>query len=187
MPDLWTEAIEEARASASVDQFELVTFELLHPAFVDENNDPDSIRGVLDQQDWDLELEAAAPLNGGQTVTFKAMGFRIIRPAQEEAGLGQVRLSFDHVSREVQPWLDEAVSVRADGELIIRTWLATRNMGTGAYTATGGPAEILKGLTVRDVVMRGNSIELTAHFKDVTNIGFPRRKFGLDDWPGLHS
>lgn len=182
---IWEAAIAEARASASVNHFEIETIEMLHPAFVSAENMPDSLRLVLDERDWNLQLEAGAPLNGGQTVAFTPAAMRIAPPAQEEGSLGSVRLVFDFVSRAVQPWLDKAVSIRADGKLILRTWLATRNEVTGDYAVAGPPLEVLAGLTVRDVQCTATSVELTAQFRDLVNVGFPRRYFRQEDFPGL--
>ena len=185
MADIWDAAIAEARASASVDQFELETIEMLHPAFVSDDDLPDSIRLVLDNQEWDLQLEPSAPLNGGHQVRFDPAAMRIVRPEQAEGQIGEVRLAFDFVAREVLPWIDGALSIRADGRLIMRTWLASLNRATGAYSVTGGPLEVLTGLTVREIRATASSIELTAAFKDMVNVGWPRRLFTQDEFPGL--
>lgn len=182
---IWDEAIAEARASASINQFEIETIEMLHPAFVGDDDMPDSLRLVLDERDWNLQLENSAPLHGGQIVKFTSAAMRVDPPSQEEGSLGSVRLGFDFVSRAVQPWLDKAVSIRADGRLILRTWLATRNEVTGDYSVTGMPLEVLAGLTVREVNCTATSVELTAQFRDLVNVGFPRRYFRQDDFPGL--
>lgn len=181
----WTEAIEEARASAPADVFELETIEILHPAFVDDEDNPDSVRLVLDDRDWELELEPDAPLNGGQSVTFSKAAMRIERPAQEEGTLGEVRLSFDNVPRAYMPYLDAAAQVRATAQLILRVWLADRDLETGAYSAEGPPAEILRGLTIRGVQITGRSVTATARFLDLLNLGFPRRIFSREDFPAL--
>lgn len=180
----WTAAMEEARASASVSQFELETIEILHPAFVT-RDEPDSIRLVLDSRDWDLQLEAAAPLKGGQVVTFQAAAMRITRPPQQEGTTGTVGLSFDFIGREVLPWIDEALSIRADARLIVRTWLANRNATTGEYSVVGPPHEILGGLTVGKINATARTVELTASFRDMLNVGFPRARFTQDNFPGL--
>lgn len=185
MADVWDDAIAEARASASVDQFELEAVEIRHPAWVDENDLPAALRLVLDNRDWNLLHEPEAPLNAGQTVTYVSTAMRIIRPEQTEGQIGTVGLAFDFVSRAVLPWIDEALSIRADGQLTLRSWLAGRNMSTGDYTVSGPPREILKGLIVRKITASATSIELSASFKDLVNIGFPRRLFEPSEFPGL--
>lgn len=185
MTDLWSEAIEEARASAPADVFEIETIEILHPEFRDEEDQPDSIRGVLDTRAWDLELEPDAPLKGGETVTFDPIGFRVERPAQEAGTLGEVRLAFDNVPRTHMPLLDEAVKVRATAELIVRSWVAVRDGETGVYAAEGPPGEVLRGLTIRGVRITGRTVTATARFLDLLNLGFPRRIFTREEFPAL--
>lgn len=185
MPDLWSEAIEEARASAPADVIELETIEIVHPAFVDEAEEPDSIRGVLDEAAWELELEADAPLKGGEVVTFSPLALRVERPAQEEGTLGQVRLSFDNVPRAFMPLLDEAVQVRATARLILRTWVAVRDSETGVYAAAGPPDEILGELTIRDIEVSGRTVTGTARFLDLLNVGFPGRTFSREEFAAL--
>ncbi|MHB2265804.1 DUF1833 family protein [Aliihoeflea sp. PC F10.4] len=182
---IWDAAIAEARASAAMDQIELEAIELLHPMFVSDQNLPDSIRLVLDERAWDLQLEPDAPLKGGQVTAFEPAAMRIVRPDQAEGQIGEVRLAFDFVGREVLPWIDEALSIRADGRLILRSWLANHNADTGAWSVHGGPLEVLRGLTVREIYATASTIELTAAFKDLINVGFPRRRFIQDDFPGL--
>lgn len=185
MADIWDAAIEEARASASVDQFELEAVEIRHPAWVGGDDLPAALRLVLDNQDWNLRHEADAPLNAGQSVLYVPTAMRIVRPDQTEGQIGSVSLAFDFVSRAVLPWIDEALSIRADGQLTLRTWIASRDMATGAYSVSGPPKEILKGLIVRKISASATSIELAASFKDLVNVGFPRRLFEPSEFPGL--
>lgn len=185
MADIWDAAIEEARASASVDQFELEAVEIAHPAWVGEDELPGALRMVLDERDWNLTLEAGAPLHGGQMVPHTATAMRVVRPEQVEGQIGEVKLAFDFVSRAVLPWIDQALSIRADGRLILRTWLATRNMETGVWSVSGPPVEVLPGLTVREIHATATAIELTAAFKDLVNVGWPRRRFLQAEFPGL--
>lgn len=185
MADIWDAALAEARASATVNQFELETIEILHPMFVGPDDLPDSIRLVLDERDWDLTLEASAPLNGARVTTFTSAAMRVVRPEQSEGQMGEVRLAFDFVGREVMHWIDKAISVRADGRLILRTWLANHDSTTGDWSVVGPPLEVLRGLTVREIHATATTIELTAAFKDLINVGFPRRLFTMADFPGL--
>lgn len=185
MPDIFDAAVAEARASASVDVFELETVEIIHPALVGDDDLPDSLRLVLDERAWMLLLEADAPLRGGQTVEFTPCAMRVVRPSQTEGQIGNVSLAFDFVSRAVLPVIDEALSIRADGRLVLRTWLATRNMATGDYSVAGPPSERLQGLTIREIRATETTVELTAAFKDMVNVGFPRRLFTQADFPGL--
>jgi hypothetical protein len=185
MTDLWSAAIEEARASAPADVFELETIEILHPAFVDEEDAPDSIRAVLDEREWSLELEADAPLHGGETVLFKPVALNIVRPEQAAGGFGEVQLSIDNVNRALMPHLDAAVQIRATAQLIVRVYLAVRDGDTGEYSVGGPPDEILGELTIRDIDISGTTLNCTARFMDLLSVGFPRRIFSREDFPAL--
>lgn len=185
MADIWDAAIEEARASASIDQFELEAVEIRHPAWVGGDDLPSSLRLVLDEREWNLQHEPDAPLNPSQSVLYVPTAMRIVRPEQAEGQIGEVSLAFDFVSRAVLPWIDEALSIHADGQLTLRSWIANRNMATGAWSVSGRPKEVLKGLIVRKISASATTIQLTASFKDLVNVGFPRRLFEPSEFPGL--
>lgn len=185
MADIYDAAIEEARASAPIDVFELEAIELRHPAWVDEGDLPGALRMVLDLREWNLTHEAGAPVAAGQSVLYRPAAVRVVRPEQAEGQPGDVTLAFDFVSRAVLPWIDEALSIRADGQMTLRTWLAEKNIVTGAWQVSGPPKEILKGLTVRKINATATSISLTASFRDLFNVGFPRRLFSQNEFPGL--
>lgn len=185
MADIWDAAMEEARASASIDVFELEAIEISHPAWVGDDDLPGALRMVLDAREWNVTHEAGAPLAAGQPVLYTPTAMRIVRPEQAEGQPGEVRLAFDFVTRAVLPWIDEALSIRADGRMILRTWLATRHVATGEWSVAGPPREVLKGLTVREIDATATTIELTAAFKDLINVGFPRRLFTQAEFPGL--
>lgn len=185
MADIFDAAIEEARASAPIDVFELEAIEITHPAWVAEDDTPGALRMVLDLRDWNLTHEADAPIAAGQSVLYRPAAVRVVRPEQAEGQPGDVTLAFDFVSRAVLPWIDEALSIRADGRMILRTWVANKNIVTGAWQVSGPPKERLKGLTVRKINASATSISLTASFKDMFNVGFPRRLFTQSEFPGL--
>lgn len=185
MADIWDAAIEEARASASVDQFELEAVEIRHPAWVGDDDLPAGLRLVLDEREWNLQHEADAPLNPGQTVLYVPTAMRIVRPEQAEGQIGEVTLAFDFVSRAVLPWIDEALSIRADGQLTLRAWITERDVVTCTWSVAGPPKEVLKGLIVRKISASATTIQLTASFKDLVNVGFPRRLFTQAEFPGL--
>ena len=185
MADIWDAAIEEARASAPIDVFELEAIEISHPAWVGEDDLPGALRMVLDDREWELAHEVDAPLDAGNPVLYRPASARVVRPEQAEGQPGDVTLAFDFVSRAVLPWIDQALSIRADGRMILRTWLAQRNALTGEWQVSGPPKEQLKGLTVRKINASATTIQLTASFKDLFNVGFPRRLFTQAEFPGL--
>jgi len=76
MPDpALSAALAEAYAAAPSDVVVLHTLELRHPAFRDDNGNPTAIRVVRDHADLVARLEASAPLNPVEMVTFTALAF----------------------------------------------------------------------------------------------------------------
>lgn len=181
----WSAALEEAYASAPADEFVVHTLELLHPAFVDGENNADSVRIVLDEQDWDLTLEAGAPLFGGETKTFQALAMEVSLPEQSEGSMGALKLALDNVPRDIWPKLQAAARVRANAQVIYREWVAVRDLETGIYTPSAAPDLVLGELTMRVVTASILRIEGLATFADLLNKGFPRRSFSRADFPGL--
>ncbi|HTM76515.1 MAG TPA: DUF1833 family protein [Devosia sp.] len=181
----WTPALDEAYASAPADEFVVPTLELLHPAFVDGDDNADSVRIALDERDWDLRLEAGAPLFGGQVKTFEAIAMQVSLPEQAEGGMGSLKMSLDNVPRDVWPKLQAAARVRASAQVIYREWVAVRNLTTGVYTPSTAPDLIIGELTMRVVTATVLRIDGLATFVDLLNKGFPRRTFNSEDFPGL--
>jgi hypothetical protein len=185
MPDLWTTALQEAYASAPADEFVVSTIELIHPAFVDEADDPDSIRVALDDRDWDLTYEATAPLFAGETKSFSALAMKVSLPEQGEGTLGTLTLALDNVPLTIWPQLQAAARIRASAQVIYREWVAVRDVGTGVYTASATPDMIIDQLTMKVVTASLLRLEGQASFVDLLNKSFPRRIFSRDDFPGL--
>lgn len=183
----FSEALQEAYASAPADEFIIETLELIHAAFVDDDNLPDSIRVCLDNQSHMLKLEDNAPLKGGQVVLFEPLALDVTLPEQKEGTLGELTLSFDGVPPEYLEKLDSAVGLRSSALLIYREWVAIHDKETGTYTADGPPDFVLGDMTIKRIRASQTSIEATATFIDLLNRGFPRRKFTREDFPGLFS
>lgn len=181
----WSVALAEAYASAPADDYVVSTLELIHPAFVDGSNNPDSVRVALDNQDWDLTYEAGAPLFAGQTKTFSALAMQVTLPEQSESSLGTLTLALDNVPRTIWPKLQAAARVKASAVVIYREWVATRNLTTGVYTPSLAPDMIIDQLTMKIVTATLLRLEGSAAFVDLLNQNFPRRKFTRDDFPGL--
>ena len=181
----WSAALEEAYASAPADEFVIQTLELIHPAFVDENDAADSVRIVLDGRDWDLTLEEGAPLFGGQTKTFQALAMEVTMPEQVEGQMGSIKMALDNVPRSVWPKLQAAARVRASALVIYREWVAVRDLVNGIYTPSPAPDMVLGDLTMKVVSATVLRVEGMASFVDLLNKGFPRSTFSREHYPGL--
>ena len=181
----WSAALEEAYASAPVDDYIVATLELIHPAFVDGEDNADSVRVALDERAWSLTYEAGAPLFGGETKTFEPLAMQVTLPEQAESGFGSLKLSLDNVPRSIWPKLQAAAKVRASARVIYREWVATRDTETGVYASEGPPDLIIDQLTMRVVSASVLRLDGTATFVDLLNKGFPRRTFSRAAFPGL--
>ena len=183
MADPWSAALAEAYASAPADEFVIHTLELLHPAFVDGNDNADSIRVALDNRAWDLELEATAPLFAGQVKTFEPLALQVSLPEQSETSFGSLDISLDNVPRTVWPKLQAAARVRASAQVIYREWVAVRS--AGEYQVGGPPDMIIDQLTMRMVTATQLRLSGSASFVDLLNKSFPRKTFDMASYPGL--
>jgi Domain of unknown function (DUF1833) len=181
----WSAALAEAYSSAPADDFVISTLELLHPAFVDSEDNADSIRIALDNREWDLTYEEDAPLFAGQTKTFEPLAMQITLPEQSESSFGTLNLSLDNVPRTIWPKLQLAAKVRASAMVIYREWVAVRDTGTGVYSVANAPDMIINQLTMRMVTATQLRLEGSATFVDLLNKAFPRRTFSREDFPGL--
>jgi hypothetical protein len=182
----WNAAIEEAYASAPADEYPISTLELIHPQFVDFENNQDSIRVALDERAWNLQHEVGAPLFGGQIKRYDPLAMQIKLPEQSESSFGTLEMTLDNVPRSIWPYLQNAAKVRASAMVIFRQWVAERDLMTGAYTVSGPPDMIVDQLTMK--VVKATQLQLTgsAGFVDLLNKSFPRRIFDRDNFPGLH-
>ncbi|MEJ8571221.1 DUF1833 family protein [Microbaculum marinum] len=187
MPQFTDEDLREIYASAPVDEYELITLELIHATFEAPGGGPDSIRIALDDQDWDLPIEDNAPLFGGQTKTFEALALDVTMPAQEEGSLGEMEIAIDNVPQQYMNRLRRAVTVRSPASVICRKYILHHDTDTGDYTlaSTDGPVEKIDQLSIKRV--RGTTLRLTstARFVDILNTSVPRRIFTRDGFPGL--
>lgn len=174
------DAWEEAEAVANAQSLTLITLEFHHPSFLDENDDPVSIRAVSDTQDHDLLLEAGAPLNGGETVTFTAIPFEMLWPEQDDGRAPEIRIRLDNVGREISDYLDEAVKVSAPITVFLRVYLYS--FATQESEMAFDPQEF----TLRSVTVTDESVEGVASLGDLANKRAFAYVYNLIDYPGLN-
>lgn len=184
MPTI-SDAVLEAYASAPADSYVLHTIELIHPAFVDESAQPDSIRIVLDTPDISLQLENDHPLWPAGTKLFTNLGMTFSEPSQEDGRFGEMQFALDNIPQLYRKWVDGLTAFRAKSELIYREWLCTRDEGTGAITPLGQPDRITTGLSARGLRVTLGRIEGVATFQDPLGETFPTTVFDKESSPGL--
>lgn len=87
-------ALKEAYASANQDVI-YYTLEFRHDLL------PDPIRVVHDYNDLVATLEATAPINAGQEVTFTRFAFDAKKPEVSPNGVPTMEVTIDNVSRQI--------------------------------------------------------------------------------------
>lgn len=173
MPDpALSAAIREAYASAPVDEVIFHTLELHHPVFTV------PIRVVRDRVSLDARLEATAPLQAGQIVTFAAYAFDIVPPDQTTSGAPQAVIEIDNVSREILVQVRAAIRESAPVQAIYRAYLAS---GLDDGPENDPPAT----LELKQISATPQRIRATAGYPDLLNAAFPRLVYDLEQFPGL--
>ena len=179
MADPWTDAWQEAEASAPPGVLIYATLELQHPAFVDDVDGPFSVRAVASSaEDVDLRIEDGALLNSGELVTFTAIPFTADHPSYEQGKTPEFNIVVDGVARELQPYLEDAVKLRADMTMIYREYRSD-DIDAPCF----GPVQF----TVRKVKVSGAKVEGTAFLDDLANRKFPNKVYDVFSFPTLRS
>lgn len=171
------DAAREAYASARNDVVILDTLEFRHPDFVDENDQPTALRFVRDHADLVATLEATAPLQAGQAVTFLACGFELDLPSVESAAAPQLSIVVDNIGAQITRHLDAAAY--SDTPIMV-TYRAYADTDTSA--PQNSPVLTLELSSCQAV---GGRITATAQLGDVVNKGFPGRDYDALRFPGL--
>lgn len=177
MPITQTAAIEEAYASAPSDVVLLETIEFRHPAFVDENDAPTALRFVNDHADLTATLEATAPMNGGQAVTFFRCAFEAELPEVNNAGANELKLRVCNATREILRYARQAASTADKLYVTYRAYLSTdlSQPHTKPFTLVGSAIETPDASTVR----------LTCSLINLSNKKFPGETYTPRRFPGL--
>lgn len=187
--EVWGQAIQEALASAPLNEIVLCTLELSHSSFLNEQGEIEPIRvvrddGVLLQEGdpdiygFELKLENDAGTNPGEYVKFVACMFDFELPAQQEGSLPTVEIKIDNVTRLVSKYLDAAVELNEPVIVVYREYLNT-DLAT--------PQFILGGMSITSVKSTVFGVTATASFADLVNRNFPGKVYSPKEFRGLAS
>lgn len=173
MADPWTDAWAESEATAPPAAQAYNTLELIHPSL------PVPIRAVNGvSSSVMLTLEDDAPVDGGMSVEFKAIPIKVEMPEWEEGKTPESAITIDNVARELTPYLEAAVAVRADLTVIFRQWRVD-DVTAPCY----GPVTFI----MKSVKTMGTQVTGTAKIDDLANRKFPNLFYTLKDFPGLQA
>lgn len=176
--DPWNDAWAEAEATAPPGVIIYPTLELIHPAFID----PVTLQQITIKcvtgtyTDQTFTLEQGAPVGGGLPVLFKAIPFAAERPTYEEGRTPETLITVDNVAREIIPYLEQAVIMRADVVTIYREYLSD-----DATQPAYGPVQFV----MKQVKVSGTQVQGTAQIDDLANRKFPRLVYTINDFPSL--
>lgn len=172
MPDpALSAALEEAYASAPVDVVILHTLEFRHASFTT------PLRVVLDTQVLTATLEPAAPVEGGEAVTFVPYAFRFRLPAVSTSGMPEIEIEIDNVASEIIASLDMAAQSSSLIELTYRPYLST--------DLSAPQMDPPLTLVLHDVEADVFSVRGRASFGDYGNRRWPGEWYDAQRFPGL--
>jgi hypothetical protein len=128
--------------------------------------------------DMTFGIEAGAPRNGGEMVTFAACPFEADYPEQREGRAPSCNVSIDNVNRELVPKLRAALAVRQYIQVLYREY-TNSDLTEPAY----GGVEFQ--LTNAKVV--GTTLTGTVMVKNLQNKRFPRitKNYTYQQFPSL--
>lgn len=173
-----SEAIAESYSQATVGDVQLYTLEIHHSDFRDDDGNPTAARLVNDWVDHDLTLEASAPLNGGEEVTFKGLPFKASLPEETDTGApAAVSIEVENVSREITVLLDQAIPSMEPVLMIIREYMSSD-------TSAPHKLPVVK-MYLSNIVVTPTSITASATFGNLTNRRFPGVRYTRQTHPGL--
>jgi hypothetical protein len=174
-------------AATVLDDVMIPTLEIRHPAILDEEGDPTAIRivndmgtliGTVDELDmfgWQLGLEADAPLDAGETVTFVYCPFEYIPPSQTDDAIQAGKLRIDNVARQISQYIDDLMLTQADLTITYREyWL----------TELTTPSTVLTQ-TAQSINVTDQAVELVANYGDIVNRNFPSVVYQPSQFRGL--
>lgn len=172
MPDpSLSAALAEAYASAPSDEVIYHTLEIRHAAFTT------PIRVVRDIADLTARLEATAPANPSEMVTFIRFAFDLVRPEVSSIGIPQCTIELDNVSREILANIELAMTSIEPIEVTYREYLAS-----DLEVPQNDPPMTLEITSISADVFR---IKATASFSNIGNNRFPREEYTTERFPGL--
>lgn len=171
-----SEALAEAYASATPTII-FETIELRHPAFLDADDNSIAIRLVKDSVELMATVEADAPMNPGEVVTFQPLWFTLVPPDQIEQNADpELQLSIDNASAELMPYLDAAIEFGEPVEVTYRIYLESD---------LSQPQTLPLTLILRNIQANLENVSAVAAFIDVANKSFPVGEYDDQNWPSL--
>lgn len=172
MPDpTLEEALKEAYATAPAGEVILHTLEFRHPSFTE------PLRVVRDKADLNATLEADAPENGGEEVTFVQFAFDLELPDVTSGSSPELMLTIDNVSRDILTYIDLAANSQDLIEVTYRPYL----LSDTSQPQMNPPLT----MTVKEIEADIFRINARCGFGNFANKPFPAEVYDLQRFAGL--
>jgi hypothetical protein len=164
-------ALQEAFASAPVDDIIHHTLEFRHAAFAE------PIRVVRDHADLTAALEADAPENPAEAVLFAGYGFTLQPPDVTTDPSPTLGIEIDNVDRTILAAVEASMVSTGAIEVTHRIYLAS-----DLTAPQNDPPLTLTVAKINADLMR---VRAGAGFADLANKKFPASEFSAESHPGL--
>lgn len=162
--------LDTVRASAPAGVVLVETLEILNPNFP-------PIRITNQIEPWTATLEATAPVDAGETVTFEPLPFEAVLPDMSSGGTEVIDVLVSNVDQQASDVLEMVIDNPSVVTLILRFYLSTDT----SQPAVNPPVQLSIVSGVADV----ESMRIKAKNEDNINQKFPRWVYNTFDHPGL--
>lgn len=173
-----SEALAESAVAANIDRVILMAYELWHPSMTT------PVRVVADHQNLTATLEADAPRNASESVTFTAARIDIQRPTEsDQAESPQIRLTVDNVTDLLT---DALRTARQSDDPAVRdaVWEVIERVYASDDTTAPHRQPVFK-VNLRQATTGGPTATFVAAYRDTANLSVPTITFTPDSYPGL--
>lgn len=163
--------LNTVRASAPAGVVIIETIEILHDSFAA------PIRLTNQLEDVDVTLEATAPEDAGQEVTFTAVPFALVLPRAGDGGIQTIDITISNLDQIASNYLETAIENPGAVTLIYRIYMSDDT----SAPAEDPPTRLELVSAVADFQ------QLVAKAKNADNINrkFPNIIYNIYDHPGL--
>lgn len=169
-----SDAVSEAFAVAPRNRVVWQTVELRHVAF---EVPVRVVTGRRRGQPLTATLEAGAPINGGEAVTFEPFAFRFIPPGVDDNGHATTaKAVLDGVSGSLIEKLDLTLQTDKPIEVTFRTFRDDE---------TAAPGQVISGLFMTNVEVTATAATADLRYKDTVSQGFPLGVYSKALFPAL--
>ena len=166
-----SQAIKEAYASAPADLVIYHTLELRHSAFTS------PIRVVRDWADLTCTLEASAPANPSEEVTFIRFAFDFTKPEVSASGVPQLTIEMDNVDRAIVANIEAALASTDMVQATYREYISS--------DLSGPQNDPPIHMTIMSITADVFRVKAVAGFPDLMNRRFPTTEYDSETFPGL--